>query len=211
MSLIIHGRASSSNVQAVMWCAAELGLPVTRKDVGGPFGGNDTPSYRRMNPMGRVPVLEDGALTMFESAAIQRYLLATYPNETLADTPQTDMWAEWSKWTLTRAFLEPVFWGYYRTPEAQRDMDKVTAALREYERLLAMAMAQRGSSTWLVGEQISLADIWCGHMLYRYFTLDLERQVPEGLAAYYDMLVERATFKTHVMIDYSELKGRLSF
>ena len=161
--------------------------------------------------MGRVPVLQDGPLTMFESAAIQRYLLARYPNEALADTPQTDMWAEWSKWTLTRAFLEPVFWEYYRTPEAERDMGKVTAALRGYERFLDMAMAQRGSGTWLVGEQISLADIWCGHMLYRYFTLDLERQVPDGLDAYYEMLVARPTFKQHVMIDYSELKGRLTF
>lgn len=194
-----------------MWCAAEMGLLITRKDVGGPFGGNDTPAYRRMNPMGRVPVLQDGPLTMFESAAIQRYLLATYPSGALEDTPQTDMWAEWSKWTLTRAFLEPVFWAYYRTPEAERDMDKVTAALRGYERFLEMAMAQRGSGTWLVGERISLADIWCGHMLYRYFTLDLERQVPDGLDAYYEMLVARPTFKEHVMIDYSELKGRLTF
>lgn len=209
--MIIHGRASSSNVQAVMWCAAELGVAVKRRDVGGPFGGNDTPEYLRMNPMGRVPVLQDGALVMFESAAIQRYLLATYPSENLADTPQTDMWAEWSKWSLTRAFLEPVFWAYYRTPDAERDMVKVMAALREYERLLGMAMAQRGGGTWLVGEQISLADIWCGHMLYRYFTLDLERQVPDGLAEYYDMLVARPTFQTHVMIDYSELKGRLTF
>lgn len=211
MSLIVQGRASSSNVQAVMWCAAELGLEVARKDVGGPFGGHDTPEYRAKNPMGRVPVLEDDGLIMFESAAIQRYLLATYPNATLAHTPQTDMWAEWSKWTLTRAFLEPVFWAYYRTPQAERDMDAVMMALRQYERFLAMAMAQRDGGTWLVGDRISLADIWCGHMLFRYFTLDLERNVPEGLPAYYDMLTERPTFKTHVMIDYSELKGRLTF
>ena len=209
--MIIHGRASSSNVQAVMWCAAELGLEVERRDVGGPFGGNHTEAYLRMNPMGRVPVLEDGGLVMFESAAIQRYLLATYPNDVLANTPQTDMWAEWSKWTLTRAFLEPVFWAFYRTPEAERDMDAVMVALRQYERFLGMAIEQRGSGTWLVRDRISLADIWCGHMLYRYFTLDLERVVPEGLQAYYDMLVARPTFKTHVMIDYSELKGRLTF
>lgn len=211
MTLVVHGRASSSNVQAVMWCAAELGLVVVRRDVGGPYGGTDTPAYRRMNPMGRVPVLQDGDVTLFESAAIQRYLLATYPSDALAHTPLTESWAEWAKWTLTRAFLEPVFWGYYRTPEDQRDMDRVRADLRRYEDLLDMAMQQRGPRDWLVGDQLSLADIWCGHMLYRYFTLDLERQVPDGLEDYYASLVARETFQTHVMIEYSELKGRMTF
>src|SRR5207249_4686824 len=38
--LKIWGRASSSNVQKVLWCCAELDLPFERVDVGGTFGGN---------------------------------------------------------------------------------------------------------------------------------------------------------------------------
>ena len=41
--LTIWGRADSSNVQAVMWAVAELGLPYERHDVGHRFGGTDTP------------------------------------------------------------------------------------------------------------------------------------------------------------------------
>jgi predicted ester cyclase len=52
---IVHGRATSSNVQAVMWGIAELGLEVERRDVGGRFGGNDTPEFLAMNPMGLCP------------------------------------------------------------------------------------------------------------------------------------------------------------
>ncbi|MEE8444139.1 MAG: glutathione S-transferase, partial [Alphaproteobacteria bacterium] len=43
--LKILGRATSSNVQKVLWCCGELGLAFEREDIGGPFGGNDKPEY----------------------------------------------------------------------------------------------------------------------------------------------------------------------
>ena len=65
--MIVHGRATSSNVQALMWGAAEMGLAPQRRDVGGRYGGNDTAEYLAMNPFGLVPVLQDGDLVMFEA------------------------------------------------------------------------------------------------------------------------------------------------
>ena len=53
----ILGRNNSVNVQKTMWCAAELGLEVERSDIGGHFGGNDTPEFLALNPNGRIPVL----------------------------------------------------------------------------------------------------------------------------------------------------------
>ncbi|WP_299547150.1 glutathione S-transferase N-terminal domain-containing protein [uncultured Tateyamaria sp.] len=211
MTLIVHGRATSSNVQAVMWAAAELGLVVERKDVGGRFGGADTPAFRRMNPMGLVPVLEDGDTVMFESAAVLRYLVSKDGAAGLKTSPRDDMWAEWTKNTLCRSFTVPLFWTFYRTPEAKRDMVAVEAALRQFETYLSMAMAERRTRDWVSGSAPGLADIWAGHVLYRYFTLDFERRVPSGAQDYYDALTARPGYRTHVMVDYSELKGRLSF
>lgn len=57
--LKVWGRASSSNVQKVMWLIGELGLAHERVDVGGAFGGNDTLEYLAMNPNGLVPTLEN--------------------------------------------------------------------------------------------------------------------------------------------------------
>ena len=76
--LTIHGRATSLNVQAVMCTIAELGLAHERRDVGLNFGGTDTPEYLAMNPNGLVPVLRDEHVTLFESAAIVRYLAARH-------------------------------------------------------------------------------------------------------------------------------------
>ena len=211
MSLILHGRTTSSNVQMVLWAIHELGLGVDRRDVGGRFGGTDTPSFRAMNPMGIVPVLQDGALTLFESCAILRYLLAHHGPGPFGNHPLCDVWAEWAKQNAVRAFVLPVFWAFYRVPQEARDMMAVVDALRAYEALAAVAMVQRGRHGWLVGDQISLADVVFGHVLFRYSTLDLPRRAPEGLEAYYDALCDRAAFQKAVMTDYSELQGRIAF
>ena len=76
--LTVLGRATSVNVQIVMFAVAELGLPFHRQDFGHVHGGVDTPEFLAKNPNGRVPVLIDGDLVMFESCAIARYLAAQY-------------------------------------------------------------------------------------------------------------------------------------
>lgn len=228
--MILHGRASSSNVQAVMWGAAELGLTLERRDLGGAFGGLDTPDYRAKHPMGLIPTYEDQDVTLFESAVILRHLITRYGAGQIRAEPRDQAWAEWAKHTLCAAFTEPVFWGFWRTPEAERDMVAVTAALRRFEGHLALAMAKMGDAqqvhspetgpetshaplmSRLEADQgsatLTLADIWVGHVLFRYFTLDLPRAAPEGAQAYYDWLQNRPAYRAHVMVDYSELKGR---
>jgi len=78
-TLTVWGRKTSSNVQALMWCIGELGLPYERYDVGHRFGGNDTPEFLAMNPNGTVPVLQDGLnQPIWETGAIRRYLAGRY-------------------------------------------------------------------------------------------------------------------------------------
>jgi glutathione S-transferase len=81
--LKIWGRASSSNVQKVLWRCAELNIPFDRVDHGGPFGGNRDPDYLKLNPNGLVPTDIDGDLVIWESNTICRYLAATREGERL--------------------------------------------------------------------------------------------------------------------------------
>ena len=77
----VWGRATSVNVQAVMWALAELGVECERVDAGGAFGGLDTPEFRAMNPNGLIPVLRDRDTFLWESAAIVRCLGAQYGDD----------------------------------------------------------------------------------------------------------------------------------
>ena len=81
--LKIIGRDTSSNVQKVLWVCGELDLPFNRKALGGPFGGNDAPEYRAINPNGKVPTIIDGDFVLWESNACTRYLAGKYAAGTL--------------------------------------------------------------------------------------------------------------------------------
>ncbi|MEM8730461.1 MAG: glutathione S-transferase family protein [Pseudomonadota bacterium] len=211
--LTVWGRATSSNVQAVMWGIAEMGLEAQRIDWGGRFGGLDDPAFRAINPFGLVPVLQDGARpAIFESAVILRYLAARYggaafwPQDPLARA-EIDTWAEWGKHSCTRAFNEPVFWAHWRVPQADRDVAAIAVAIQRFEGTLQVAAGRIAQGGYMVGDRLSLADLWVGHTLHRYFTLDIDRAPPEEIVAYYARLTARAAYATHVMVDYSELKG----
>lgn len=204
--LTIHGRASSLNVQVVMWTIAELGLDARRIDAGFGFGGTDTPEFLAMNPNGLVPVLQDGALTLFESAAILRYLAARHgrfpfwPEDPVARAP-VDMWAEWAKTTFQPSFLGPIF----RPALTGRPIDPKARAA--FEKNLEILETQLATGPWLLGRDFTAADIEAGVALYRYFTVDLDRTDRPALAAYYARLQERPAYPEHVMIDYAALRG----
>jgi glutathione S-transferase len=208
--ITIHGRTTSSNVQLVMWTIEELGLPHERLDVGGAFGGTKTPDYLAMNPNALVPVLQDGELTLFESAAILRYLGARYGSEPFwpedpGKRAVLDQWAEWGKTTLTPAMTQ-MFGQLVRTREADRNPAAIAAATAELARLAAIADKRIGDGPFLAGGDFTFADIPFSHLLYRYFTLPFERVEAPHLEAYYRRLCERPAHAKHVMVSYDSLR-----
>ena len=209
--LKIHGRATSSNVQPVMWLVAELGLDHQRIDVGGAFGGNDTPEYLAMNPMGRVPVLEDDAVTLFESQAILRYLAARHgatalwPEDPIARAP-VDQWMEWTKVNLAPVMTYKVFWQLVRTRASDRDAQAVAEGVAELKALMTIAEAQLKRHGWLAGPEMSLADIAFGTQLYRYFELAFDRADLPNLRAYYARLCARPAYAEHVIVSFEPLR-----
>ena len=210
--LTVWGRKSSSNVQALMWCIGELGLPCERHDVGHRYGGNDTAEFLAMNPNGTVPVLRDGdSAPLWESAAILRYLAGRYgtapfwPRDQLARA-HVDRWAEWSKINVTLAFTAPIFWRVVRTAPSQQDPAAIGQAVIKLDKLLDIAEAQLVRAEFLAGDDFTLADIQFGHTLYRYFDIPIAREDRPVLRRYYDTLMARAAFREYVMVSYEELR-----
>lgn len=209
--LTIWGRKSSSNVQAVMWCIAELGLPYERIDAGFIYGVVNTPEYLAMNPNGTVPTIVDGDNPpLWESGAILRYLATTYAPETFWPTKPValafvDQWAEWSKINIAQSFTGPIFWRAVRTAPSKRDPVAITEAVANLDKKLDIAEAQLLKTPYLAGSDLTLADIQFGHCLYRYFTIDIERRPRPVLTAYYNALTDRPAYADHVMVSYDEL------
>jgi glutathione S-transferase len=214
--LKVWGRRSSFNVQKVLWLVGELGLPHEHVPAGGDFGGLDDPDFLAMNPHGRVPVIDDGGVVVWESHAILRYLAARHGGpawwpETPAARAEADGWMDWAQTALQRDFLTGVFWGWYRTPQAQRDRPAIEAALAACVRhfqLLDKVLADR---PFLGGDAPSLADIPAGTHLYRYYELKIDRPHTPNVEAWYARLRNRPAYRDHVMIPFGEMKGRLAY
>ncbi|MBR8653062.1 glutathione S-transferase family protein [Achromobacter sp. Marseille-Q0513] len=210
--LKIWGRRTSSNVQALMWCVGELGLPYERLDIGHRYGGNDTPAFLAMNPNGTVPVLRDGdGEPIWETGAILRYLAARHADDSFwpadpAARAQVDKWADWAKINITLNFTGPVFWRVARTPASQRDEAAIAQALATLDAKLAIAEQQLRGHACLAGDALTLADIQFGHVLYRYYDIDIARPDLPALRRYYDDLSARPAFREHVMVSYEELR-----
>jgi glutathione S-transferase len=213
--LKVWGRRNSGNVQKVMWLVGELGLAHEHVAVGGPFGGLDAPSFRAMNPHGKVPVIEDDGLAIWESHAIVRYLAERdggarfWPS--LSERARIDPWMDWCQATFQPDFLGGIFWGFFRTPEAQRDwpaIRRAEAACAAHMRLFDKILEGR---PYIAGDDLTLADIPLGANMFRYFTLEIERPDVPNVRAWYERLSARPAYREHVMVSYEDLRGRLSF
>ena len=214
--LTIWGRKSSYNVQKVMWLVAELGAPFMHIELGGDFGGLDTPEFLAMNPHGRVPVLKDGDVIVWESQSILRYLAATYGSPQFwADGPamrsHSDRWLDWNATTLQPDFLTGVFWGWYRTPTEARNTKAVEAKFAACSCHMQLLDKVIGDKPFLLGDRLSLADIAIGTAFHRYFNMDIPRPDVPRVVAWHTRLQQRSGYRSHVMIPFTELYGRLAF
>jgi glutathione S-transferase len=205
--LKVWGRVNSINVQKVLWALDELKVPYERTDAGMQFGVVNEPFYRKMNPNGRVPTIEDDGLVLWESNAIVRYLAAKHgagalwPND-LRQRADSDRWMDWATTTLAPAIF-PVFWGLVRTPPEKRDakaIDEGVKKLGEAFQVLEQCMDGRD---YIGGSALTLGDIPVGVHVYRWYALDVTRPKLPKVEAYHRRLQQRPAFRKHVMLPLS--------
>lgn len=212
----IWGRRNSLNVQKVMWLVGELGLAHEHVSVGGSFGGLSAEAFGALNPNRLIPVLEDGDLAVWESHAILRYLAAQYggggfwPDDP-AERASFDRWMDWCLAHWQPAFSTGVFWGMYRTPEAQRDWNGIRRSIALCSELMQIVESALGARPYLANDHLTIGDIPLGASLYRYFALDIDRPRLPRVEAWYERLQQHSAYREHVMVPFDDLKGRLAF
>ncbi|HET6390932.1 glutathione S-transferase [Hyphomicrobium sp.] len=212
--LKVWGRLNSLNVQKVMWLIGELDVPHEHIAAGGDFGKVDTPAFLAMNPHGRIPVIEDEGHTVWESHTILRYLAARYgkgsfwPDDAF-ERSNYERWMDWSQTALQPAFLNDVFWAFYRTPEAERDWSIINRGIEQSAKYLQLLDRWLNGKEYMLGESLSLADITTGALLFRYYNIEIERpaRLP-NVEAWYDRLKSRPAYRAHVMVPFDDLYGK---
>ena len=179
MTLRIYGIAASRAIRA-LWMAEELGLayehvPIHyRDDPDGPLGKNN-PEFRRANPLGRVPAIDDDGYALWESMAINLYLARKHGKGLWPATVEGEGLAfQWSFFAVTE--IDPTIneWARHRIvlPEAERDPKVAAAALEKLQRPLAVVDAALAHRPYLAGGAFTVADLNLAGALFRARRMD---------------------------------------
>jgi glutathione S-transferase len=202
--LKIWGNADSINVQKVLWCCEEIGLAYERIDAGRHYGVVNTAEFRRLNPNGLVPTIDDDGFVVWESGSVLRYLAAKHASGSLwpedaRARADVDRWIDWSNSTLWPAMV-PIFRAFLRTPEHERDGNLVEAARRETLDAMHILDAQLEGRAFVGGERFTMGDIALGCAVWRWMTLPIERDDLPQVQRWFDALSKREAYRKVVML-----------
>ena len=161
----LYDFAYSPNSRKVRAVAYELGLELEHVHVDILKGEGRSPAFLAKNPNGRVPVLEDGDLFLWESNAILRYLAARQGGTTTLwpsgarEQAEIDRWLSWQLAHLGQATSKVAFERVVKklTGQGEPDQAAIAAGTAEFDRLTAVLDAWLEGKEYVTG-RLSLAD-----------------------------------------------------
>ena len=201
MSVIIYGRKSSANVQKVIWLCTEAGMSFKTIDVGGKYHGNDSESFLKMNPNTKIPVLDYNNFILYESNAIIKFI--SEANSFLIPTDikmnaMVNQWIDWASFTfgvpcqLLTAHMAHL-------PLDERNPKKVIEAKNIINKMLEILDVQLRKTSYLVGDNFSLADIPAGCWFNRCRNFEIDMSSFEGVTGWAKRLHNRKAFQSAVV------------
>ena len=156
----IYGSKRSSAMRCI-WMLEELGVPYEIKELDFKKGEHKSPEYLAMNPNGKVPTMVDGGFVLWESLAINYYLMEKYNGiKFVGTTPEehamVNQWNLWALLHLYEAFHPLVMQKYRGTPDSE-----ATKASREESipRFLKVLESNLADKEYVALKTFSMADL----------------------------------------------------
>ena len=162
--LTIFGFDFSSPANKVRFAANAMGLQYEYKPVNLLAGEQKSPEFMKLNPIGRVPAIDDDGFKVFESAVIIKYLAdknnsPLYPKD-LKKRTTIDQWIDFANLhvatALARVTFNRVMYKFLNTEKDERSLNDGIKFLGNF---LPMIEKQLKENKNLAGNEMSLADI----------------------------------------------------
>src|SRR5690349_539674 len=182
---------------SALWLMEETGQPYDRVLIDLSKGAQKTPEYLAINPMGKVPALQDGEVTLGEAAAICAYVAERYPQAKLAPATGDPLRAKYLYWLFFGpSCVEPAMVQLATKVE----MNPTSAGWGDAQRVFDVLDATLSKGPWLLGENFSAADIVIGSGLN--FAVRLFKMAPSrpSFERYLDACAGRPAFQRAVKI-----------
>ena len=194
--------APNSRAGRIVWLLEELELEYDINKMA--FNPKDLKSdeHRARHPLGRVPVLDDGDVRIYESGAIVEYVIERHKNGGLKPEVSDPLYPEYLQWFhyCEGMVMPPVNTIVVQTlllPPDRRD----ETVLGQAQRLLAKALEPVDESLagrdFLIGA-FSAADVMLGHACFMSNRLGCVSDEMANLKGYVERIAERPAFKTAI-------------
>ena len=194
--------APNSRAGRIVWLLEELELEYDINKMA--FNPKDLKSdeHRARHPLGRVPVLDDGDVRIYESGAIVEYVIERHKNGGLKPEVSDPLYPEYLQWFhyCEGMVMPPVNTIVVQTlllPPDRRD----ETVLAQAQRLLAKALEPVDESLagrdYLIGA-FSAADLMLGHACFMSNRLGCVSDEMANLKGYVERISERPAFKTAI-------------
>lgn len=147
----------------MVMCALEaLGVPFENVSMAPGSPETRHPEYLALNPMGKVPTIQDGDLVLWETQAILFYLASRYGDNLLwADTParvaEIQRWSLFVSNQLEAAALEMLIQAKYS--DGSPDQAVIDKAGVTFDRFLPVLESHLADKPWLAEGKMTVADI----------------------------------------------------
>jgi glutathione S-transferase len=175
-----------------LWLMEETGQPYERVLTDIASGAQKKPDYLAINPMGKVPALQDGDATLAEAAAICAYVAERYPEAKLAPPLGDPLRAKYLYWLFfAPSCVEPAM----VQVATKIEMSSTAAGWGDAARVYDVLDKALEKGPWILGENFSAADIAIGAALN--FSVRLFKMVPSrpSFDAYLARCMARPAFQ----------------
>jgi glutathione S-transferase len=110
--------------------------------------------------------------------------------------------SQWMDWYIAELHppMTTLFWQLIRTSPDKRDPAAVNKAIESCSRLWTVLDTHLAKHNYLLGDDLSMADIPVGCSAYRWHSMDFPRPELPALKAWWTRLSDRPLYKTHVML-----------
>ena len=194
--------APNSRAGRIVWLLEELELPYDINKMA--FHPQDLKSdeHRARHPLGRVPVLDDADITIFESGAIVEYVIARHKNGGLKPSENSPLFPEYLQWFhyCEGMVMPPINTIIVQTvllPPDRRDEKALSQAQRLLTKALEPVNEALAGRDYLIGD-FSAADIMLGHACFMGNRLGCVGEEMPHLKAYVERVANRPAFKTAI-------------
>jgi glutathione S-transferase len=185
------------NPRKVCATAKYLRVPVEYVPIESVPGGLKGPEYLAINPNGRAPVLRDGDLTLWESAAIMTYLSVQAKSDLwpVSDPARQVEVVRWVSWDLCEfaSHAGAFYFENYIKPKfgfGPSDPAALEAHREPLKRAAQLLDAHLERRRFLVGERLSIADFCVGVLLPMQDEIGLPLREFRHLQRWHDQLLE---------------------